>query len=76
MEELLDNVRFDGLPVSAITQILGEPNLRESNKIGYSIEEKRGPGTELNYSKFLEIIYNKDSIVIAKSVKEWRKGQP
>jgi len=74
IQGMLDNLKFEGQALSSLQKILGQPDIKSENKISYKIEENYGSDIDPVYSKYLDIIFDKDSIVKTKTLVEWKKN--
>ena len=74
IQGVLDNLKFEGQTLSTIHRLLGQPDLKSENKISYKIEEKYGSDIDPIYSKYLDITFDKDSIINGKTITEWKKN--
>jgi len=74
IQGLLDNLKFEGQSLSTIKRLLGEPDFKGDSTISYKIEENYGSDIDPVYTKYLDISFDKDSIINSKTITEWKKN--
>lgn len=74
IQGMLDNLKFEGQSLSSIQKLLGQPDFKSENKISYKIEENYGSDIDPVYFKYLDIVFDKDSVIKNKTINEWKKN--
>ena len=73
LKDLTTNYKLVGLKHSEIINLLGEPNYSDSSSFAYQVIEDYGSDIDPVYTKNLDFEFNKDSIITAFKIAEWKK---
>jgi hypothetical protein len=73
LKDLTTNYKLVGLKHREIIILLGEPNYSDSSSFAYQVIEDYGSDIDPVYTKNLDFEYNKDSIITAFKIAEWKK---
>jgi hypothetical protein len=73
LTDLTTNYKLKAMKYSEVVNLLGTPNFKDSISFGYDIIIKYGSDIDPVYTKTLNFIFSKDSIITAFKVDEWKK---
>ena len=74
LNDLTTNYKLVGLKYSELINLLGGPSYRDSFSLTYHVLINYD-GIDEDYIKNLDIIFNRDSMITAFKIDEWRKGR-
>ncbi len=73
LNDLTTNYKLIGFRYMALVELLGEPNFKDSNSLGYDIIVEYGNDIDPIYTKTLRFTFSRDSIIKSFKVNEWKK---
>jgi hypothetical protein len=73
LKDLTTHYKLVGLKYNEIINLFGEPNYHDSNSVVYQVIEDYGSDIDPIYTKNLNFKFNKDSIITAFKIEEWKK---
>ena len=73
LKDLQSNYKLDGMSITQIVELLGEPDYNNDTLIVYKVDEKYGSDIDPVYTKTLEFKLGDDKKVKAVEVSEWKK---
>jgi hypothetical protein len=73
LADLTSHYKLKGIKYADLVQLLGHPDLNDSNSLGYKIVEEYGRDIDPVYTRNLEFTFSKDSVITSFEVHEWRK---
>jgi len=74
LNDLLTNYKLVGKQYANIISLLGIPSFKDSCNFGYNVIVDYGSDIDPIYTKTLDFVFSKDSIIISCKVNEWRKN--
>lgn len=73
LKDLTTNYRLKGLKYSELIELLGVPDVKDSNSLSYKIKVDYKQDIDPVYTKDLDFFFSKDSIITSFKVNEWKK---
>ncbi len=74
VDDILKHLNLKGQSLNEVINLLGQPDFRESNEIGYKINEDYGTDIDPIATITLTFNFNQDSIITQATKDEWRKN--
>ena len=73
LKDLTKNYKLTEIKYSSLINLLGRPNYADSTSLSYDIEVDYGTDIDPVYTKILDFIFDKDSIIKSWKIEEWKK---
>ena len=73
LKDLTSNYKLAGFKYSQLIALLGIPDNKDSSSLSYKIVVDYGHDIDPVYTKNLDFIFSKDSIITSVKVNEWKK---
>jgi len=73
LTDLTSNYKLAGFKYSQLIELLGIPDNKDSSSLSYKIVVDYGHDIDPVYTKNLDFIFSKDSIITSVKVNEWKK---
>jgi hypothetical protein len=75
LTDLTSNYKLVGFTYSQLIELLGMPDNKDSSSLSYKIVVDYGHDIDPVYTKNLDFIFSKDSVITSFKVDEWKKGR-